>query len=115
MEIERVKYTYAYRYYPKGHNHIYGGIKTRDDVERCFNYVKNTISYFSKFSGGDLVRSDTEDMERGIANIEIAINKMIAIPSLFGCSKEDIELLKEEYEELVKKVHEIDFRRVCWD
>jgi chromosome segregation ATPase len=114
--MEKVRYLYANRYYDDiASNAIWRTINTNSDVEKTFNGAINIIEYFSNKSGGDMVREDTEDMEKRLANIEIAINRVIAFPERFSYSVEEVEKLKERYKELAKKVHDINYRRVCWD
>lgn len=58
---------------------IFIGIKTKNDVERASNYVKNIIKHYQdfKYFKDKLVDYDIKELEKALGRYQIAVHKVL--------------------------------------
>ncbi|WP_078410274.1 hypothetical protein [Priestia abyssalis] len=108
---------YSNRYFKKQAevNEIWRRFMDKQDVLDAIERVRGSIAYMSKHLPHKLNKEDMEFMERPLGELEIAIRKIKNIPELFGFNELEIKEIHEAYEDLRKKVEQIDLQRISWN
>lgn len=122
--LEKHKYDrsfkrYSNKYYFNNSYRIYGDVNNNEDVEKYFNKVQNTISYFKNNLRGKLFNEDIEEVEKVIGQYEIAVSKVIGCYELDNCkfnyTVDELGDLFKNIELFYNELSDIWMRKVCQD
>lgn len=92
---------------------IFIGIKTKNDVERASNYVKNIIEHYQNFKyfKDKLVDCDIKELEKALGRYQIAVHKVLQCyenPEFDYSAEELMELINnvDLFEEKIINIEE---------
>lgn len=110
----------AYKYVDKYYNFhekskVWRNINSDEDVQKCINRGSNALRIYEDISVKDRIREDTEGVERQLADIEIALERIEKLPNLFTFTQEDVKCMKGKFVEFEKQLELLDLQRVSWD
>ncbi|WP_238651794.1 hypothetical protein [Paenibacillus piscarius] len=119
--LEKYQYDRNLRKYSDQHffndHRIFGGVNSNGDVERAKAGIYNRFDQYKKVY--PLVQDDIEDLERAVAQFEIAVRKVIQNfdnPNInFNFTAEELQGLIDSVFECQDKVNEVAVRKAMQD
>ncbi|WP_243357278.1 hypothetical protein [Bacillus litorisediminis] len=108
---------YSNRYFKNQdkRNQIWRKFMNNKDVMNAIDRVKGSIAYMSQHHPHKLNKEDMEFMEIPLAELEIALRKIKNVPNIFDFDEDQLKDIHKTYEELKRKIEQIDIQRISWN
>lgn len=119
--IEKYRYDRKLRVYSNKHffddNLRWSRINNNNDVERAYNYIKNSIDTYKEVY--PLVYDDIIRLEKALGEYEIAVSKVLNCFDNPKCNfiytADELQKLIDNLDEFEKSISEIKMRHACQD
>ncbi|MED4046795.1 hypothetical protein P4640_27755 [Priestia aryabhattai] len=94
---------------------IWRDINNDADVQRKFNSCRSSIDMTREIAPKDRIREDFVEIEKALAEIEIAFKRIEKLPNNFSFNDNDILKFKEQFRKFEEEASKLNMQRIGWN